>query len=126
MSFNGGTFTITGNNLSPSSYITVNGLRGTIATHSASSVIYNVPKIVTTDTQSTFTLTEVKLLDNGLLTKISDMNSADVNIAFDGSIETYYGSTNPECWLGVDAGAGVAISVDRFKFFPNLAWKNIA
>ena len=40
MSFNGGQITLTGNNLSPSSYINVNGFRGSIISHTASAATY--------------------------------------------------------------------------------------
>ena len=49
-----------------------------------------------------------------------------VDRVFDGDVSTYYSSTNAQCWLGVDAGAGVALSVSRIRMFPSLAWKNVA
>lgn len=46
-SFAGGLLTITGNNLSPSSYITVNSFVGKIATYTPTAVTYNIPAFVT-------------------------------------------------------------------------------
>jgi hypothetical protein len=51
-SFAGGLLTVTGNNLSPSSYILVNGLRGDIKTYSSSSIIYYAPPLITTNSQN--------------------------------------------------------------------------
>ena len=56
VSFNGGTFTVTGNNLAPNSYITVNNLRGDIVNYSPSAVQYHLPALVTADTQNAFNL----------------------------------------------------------------------
>ena len=127
ISFNGGTFTITGNNLSPASYITVNNLRGDIVSHTASAVKYHVPALVTSNTQSTFALAEDGLIDKTKLTVISDMVGAanTPQDAIDGDVSTFYSSTNAQCWLGVDTGAGVAIAVSRIRMFPTLAWDNV-
>ena len=51
-SFAGGVFTITGNNLSPSSYITVNGFKGTVNTYTSTAVTYNVPPFITSNSQN--------------------------------------------------------------------------
>lgn len=56
VSFNGGFFTIAASNLSPVSTIQVNGFKGKIVSYSTSSVTYAVPALVTTSTQSTFSL----------------------------------------------------------------------
>ena len=56
ISFNGGSVTIPGNNLSPASYVTVNGFKGMITSYSSSSVTYKVPAFVNPTTQSTFSL----------------------------------------------------------------------
>lgn len=58
-SFAGGLITITGSNLSPSSYILVNNLRGNVKTHTSSAVTYEVPALVTPLSQSTFNLKKV-------------------------------------------------------------------
>lgn len=55
-SFNGGIFTITGNNLSPSSYITVNSLKGYPISVTTSSITYQLPALVTNNTQTEFKL----------------------------------------------------------------------
>ena len=106
MSFNGGNVTITGSNLSPSSYITINGFRGNISSYGNSSVIYNVPPFVTAVTQSEFNLQTVSLLDNTKFGFFSDqdISVSNVSAAFDNLINTMYGSPNSQCWIGVDAG----------------------
>lgn len=107
MSFNGGTFTITGNNLSPASYIEINGFKGVIQTYTSSAVTYKVPPIVTTLTQSTFSLVKEGLLDKRQFTYFSDQPAGNQSYAFDGLTATFYGSSNAECYFGMDAGAGM-------------------
>ncbi|CAM6005118.1 unnamed protein product, partial [Sphagnum balticum] len=63
LGYSGGQITITGNNLSPTSYITVNGLRGDILTYSNSSVTYNVPALVTATSQAALNLAQVTQLN---------------------------------------------------------------
>ena len=121
MSFNGGTYTLTGNNLSPSSYITVNGFKGNLATLTNTSAVYQVPPQVAANTQSTFSLQNAVRLSNNKFTQISDTTSAsNVSSAFDGLTNTFYGSNNTDCYLGVDAGNGQAVSVHRIRLFPNI------
>lgn len=126
MSFNGGTFTLTADNLSPSSYIRVNGLKGNILTHSSTAATYEVPAQVATNTQSTFTLKSVARIPNSQFTYFSDTTStSNVSATFDGLTNTNYGSSNAECWLGVDSGTGLATSVGRIRIFPNFNWENV-
>jgi hypothetical protein len=127
VSFNGGTFTISASNLSPVSFITVNGFKGKITDYTSSAATYSVPALVTPLTQSTFNLVSVDLLPSSQFTFFSDQNaSANVSAAFDGLINTFYGSPNTQCWIGMDAGAGLQASVSRVSFFPNLNWANVA
>jgi hypothetical protein len=108
-SFAGGLYTITGNNLSPSSYITVNSLRGNIANYNTSAVTYNIPAFVTSNTQSAFNLQQIGLIDATNFAYSSDqaVNVTNVTAAFDGIITTIYGSANPACWIGIDIGQGL-------------------
>jgi len=127
LSFNGGQVTITADLLSPVSYITVNGFRGSILTYSDTAVTYAVPALVTTDTQTAFTLASVALLPTSQFTLISDQPSnPSLPYSFDNSITTYYSSTNSECWMGLDSGQNLATSVSRISFFANLNWPNVA
>ena len=127
VSFNGGTFTIAASYVSPVSYIIVNGFKGKITSYNSSAATYSVPALVTPLTQSTFNLVGVDLLPNSQFTFFSDRNaSANVSAAFDGLVNTFYGSTNSQCWIGMDAGAGLQASVSRVSFFPNLNWTNVA
>lgn len=125
ISFNGGSFTISGSGLSPASYITVNGLRGDISKYTASAVTYTVPAFVTASTQSTFKLREPVQIPSSKYTFISDMTVSNTSAVFDNLTNTFYGSTNADCWFGVDSGAGVQTSVHRVRLFPNIEWKNV-
>jgi hypothetical protein len=127
MSFNGGSFTVQANYVSPASYITLNGLKGSIISRTDSEVVYTVPPLLTTATQTAFSIGKVTLIDNKMFTPISDTDPATTNVklAFDGLTTTNYGSTNAQCYLGVDAGSGVKVSANRFRFFPNLMWTNV-
>ena len=40
-------------------------------------------------------------------TYFSDQASGNQSYAFDGLTATYYGSSNTDCWFGMDAGAGM-------------------
>ena len=127
VSFNGGSFTIAASYLSPVSYITVNGFKGTITSYSSSSVTYSVPALVTPDTQSAFNLVDVSLLPTSQFTYFSDSNvSSAASASFDGSVKTAYSSANAICWVGLDAGAGLTASVSRISFFASLDWANVA
>lgn len=127
ISFNGGTVEIIGTNLSPSSFIIVNGFRGNILSYKTSSVIYNVAAFVTKATQDKFKLQQVALLNLSQFTFFSDQNSSvsNVSAAFDNLINTIYGSPNTQCWIGVDAGPSLQISVSRIRFIGNLNWNNL-
>lgn len=126
MSFNGGSITITGSGLSASSYITVNGLRGEISSHSSSQAVYNVPPQVATNTLSSFSHKDIARLDSSKLTQISDTtSSSNVSASFDGLTNTYYGSSNSPCYLGLDAGSAQKIEVSRVRLFPNIEWSNV-
>lgn len=107
-SFAGGIYTINGN-LSPSSYILVNGLKGQIINYTSSAVTYMIPPLVTPTSNAAFGLAAVSLIDMGSLTYFSDQNASTSNVisAFDGLINTVYNSTNIQCWIGMDIGSGL-------------------
>lgn len=131
-SYNGGYYKITGDGLSPVSQITVNGFVGKISQYTNTEVTYRLPAFVTTETQSEYNLSTVQQLDLSTATFFSDPLASDasaptnVSAAFDGSIKTIYGSLNAACWIGIDVGQGLAVSVNRFRFFPYLSWTNTA
>lgn len=128
MSFNGGTFKVEANYIGTGSHITLNGLKGSLISSTNSEAVYEVPALLTTSTQSTFSLAKVSLLDNKKFTKISneDPATSTIDLAFDGLTTTNYESTtNSLCYLGVDAGSGLKISASRFRIFPNLQWTNV-
>lgn len=127
-SFAGSSFTITAAGLSSSSYITVNGLVGNIISYSATAVTYQIPALVTTDSNSVFNLASVARIDLRRATFFSDQDASVSNVtaAFDGLINTIYGSTNTDCWIGIDIGTGLNAYINRIRFFPYLAWSNTA
>lgn len=129
-SYNGGYYKITGAGLSPVSQITVSGFVGKISQYTNTEVTYRLPALVTTETQKAYNLSTVQQLDLSTATFFSDPLASDVSAptnvsaAFDGSIKTIYGSLNAACWIGIDVGQGLAVSVNRFRFFPYLSWTN--
>lgn len=127
-SFAGGLFTISGDNLSPSSYITVNSFVGKIATYTPAAVTYHIPAFVTSVSQTAFNLKKVGLIDSKSFTLSSDQaaNVTNVTAAFDGIVTTIYGSANTSCWIGIDVGAGLQANINRFRFFPFMGWANTA
>ena len=128
VSFNGGKYSIAGSYLSPASYITVNGFRGDIISYTTSLVTYRVPPLVTSGTQSAFNLVDVAKLPTSQFTFFSDntVNTSSIANAFDELINTVYTSPNAQCWIGLDAGAGIKASISRVTFFASLNWANVA
>ena len=128
VSFNGGKYSIAGSYLSPASYITVNGFRGDIISYTTSLVTYRVPPLVTSGTQSAFNLVDVAKLPTSQFTFFSDntVNASSIANAFDELINTVYTSPNAQCWIGLDAGAGIKASISRVTFFASLNWANVA
>jgi hypothetical protein len=95
VSFNGGFYKIQASRLSPVSYITVNGLKGTISSYTDYAVTYRVPPLVTKATQTAFNLAEVSLLPTSQFTPFSDVvSNSTVSASFDGLVNTYYSSSN--------------------------------
>lgn len=111
--------------MSPSSYIEINGFKGKLVTSDSSSAKYEIPTFSTSLTETTFSLTKVGLLDNKQFTFFSDQTNSNVSYVFDTFTDTNYGSTNTDCWIGVDAGAGIEVEVSRIRVFPNLLWMNV-
>lgn len=96
--------------------------------YSSSSAVYNVPPLITAQSQTTYKLAEVSLLDTTYFSYFSDQNSSVSNVgaAFDKTVTSVYGSPNSVCWIGVDFGSGLGASVSRIRFFPSLDWTNTA
>jgi hypothetical protein len=126
-SFAGGIYTINGN-LSPASYIIVNNLKGKIVNYTSNVVTYQIPPLVTLNSNTAFGLSAVSLINMGQLTYFSDQNASlsNVSAVFDGKISTMYGSPNVQCWIGMDIGYGLYASIARISFFPYLRWSNTA
>jgi len=67
-------------------------------------------------------------LSSTQFTVFSDQNASvsNASVSFDGLTSTFYSSPNTQCWIGLDAGVGLAASISRISFFPNLGWTNVA
>ena len=76
------------------------GNRAEIISASATTLSAKVPTLVTAQTQSQYNLRPVGVISG---TPISD-DSTGGPIAFDGSLNTVYRSTNSACYVGVDFG----------------------
>jgi hypothetical protein len=72
------------------------------------------------------------MIDSSQFTLFSDLSSAsppvtnNIAFSFDGSTSTTYSSNASVCFIGVDAGSGLQIKLDRIKFFGNIQWANVA
>jgi hypothetical protein len=55
-SFNGGILSITGNNISPSGFIKINGVRSNLFNVTTTDAKVQIPPLITTLTQSTFNI----------------------------------------------------------------------
>jgi hypothetical protein len=108
-SFYGGSYTISAANLSPASYIVVNNLIGKIINYSSSAVTYQIPSLITVNSNAALNLASASLIDLSRFTLFSDQNASTSNVsaAFDGMIDTIYGSPNTQCWIGIDIGSGL-------------------
>ncbi len=62
-SFNGGVFTVTGDNIGDGAIITANGEKGTVVSRTATSATFRVPQLVTPTTQAAFKLAKNKTID---------------------------------------------------------------
>lgn len=49
-------------------------------------------------------------------------DSKGSNLAFDNSQATNYQSNNSACFIGVDFGANLGISLTRIRYFPYAGW----
>lgn len=58
MSFNGDSIEMTGDNIGLGSTINVNGLIGTVKSQTGSTTVFNVPKLITPESQTAFKLSK--------------------------------------------------------------------
>lgn len=126
-SYNGGFYTINASGLSPISNIRVNGLRGDIISYDTTTniAIYQLPPLLTPQTQNNYSLAKPARLDLSTASLFSDITTnSNVWQSFDGSLSSFYSSTNSTCWIGVDFGPGLGASVGRIRFFSNFNWDN--
>jgi hypothetical protein len=127
-SFAGGYYGINATGLSPSSYLIINGMRGNLVNVIGDNTYYyQIPELMASEIESRFNWTKkTGLVDSGLFSLFSDTitQSSQVGNVFDLNKKTYYVSSNAQCWIGMDMGAGVTVKVNRFKYLPNMIWRN--
>ena len=109
--------------MSPSSYLLINGYKANIIEYQTTQATYQIPALLTVDTQRQFSLAVQDLIDLASYDKFSDQNASTANgYSFDGIISTEYYSNNTKCWIGVDFGSFFEANISRIRFFPNNDW----
>lgn len=125
MSFAGGKITLSGNLLSPSSYITVNSFRGHILNYANTSVTYTIPPFITLVTDKVYNLmSDIALIRPSTFLSDRPLTTTNVSAAFDSNTQTIYGSSSSNCYIGIDVGQGLTASLDRIRYFPYIIWQN--
>jgi hypothetical protein len=121
-SYNGGSFILTGNGLSKSGTVKINGVRTTLVNVTSTNAVAIIPPFITSETQTAFSLAGPKKLTNNDFSIISDTASGK-SLAFDGFLGTVYNSASSgACFIGADVGAGMTLHLTRVRFFPNSRW----
>lgn len=121
-SYNGGSFILTGNGLSKSGTVKINGVRTTLVNVTSTNAVAIIPPFITSETQTAFSLAAPKKLTNNDFSIISDTASGK-SLAFDGFLGTVYNSASSgACFIGADVGAGMTLHLTRVRFFPNSRW----
>lgn len=125
-SYAGGEIKLTGSLLSPSSYLTVGGVKAEIKEYNSSFVTYAVPPLVSNASQYKYNLVpKSKKIDPKYFTIFGESAVANASAAFDDSTRTIFGSSLAVCYFGVDAGAGLSIVLDMVRFFPIIDWVSV-
>jgi len=121
-SYNGGSFTLTGNGISKSGTIKINGIKTNLGTVTNSSAVATIPPFVTPLSQSTYNLKTADLLALNQFSIISDTPSSQSK-AFDNVHgTTYVSSSTGNCYIGIDVGVGLVLDVSKVRFFPYSRW----
>lgn len=119
--FNGGMLTLSGSGISPYAKLKINGFTATLTNVTDASATALVPPLITTITQSAYSLTTPSKLLPSQFTTISDTPSA-ASLTFDGTHSTSYFSTGATCYVGIDVGAGLVLQATRIRYFPYSRW----
>ena len=124
-SFNGGSFTLNVNDLSPSATLNFGGFKTQLSAVSSTSATAIIPAMVSPLSQSQYTLVTPTKLTSEQFTPISDTPSLS-SLAFDHFHGTIYSSANPTCYIGVDVGSELRLELTRIRYFPNSEWMVVA
>jgi hypothetical protein len=121
-SYNGGSFILSGANLSPSGTIKINGVKTKLTNVNINSATATIPPFVTANTQTKFGLVEPSKLTRDQYQIFSD-NVAEQGNAFDTLFGTVYTSPSVgNCFIGFDVGSDLLLELTRIRFFPNSRW----
>lgn len=108
-SYNGGSFVLSGANLSPSGTVKINGVKTRLSDINANSATAIIPPFVTANTQTKFGLVEPTKLTRDQYQIFSD-NSAEQTKAFDNLFGTVYTSPSTgDCFIGIDVGSDLVL-----------------
>ena len=121
-SYNGGSFVLSGANLSPSGTVKINGVKTKLTNINANSATASISPFVTANTQTKFGLAEPTKLTRDQYQIFSD-NAAEQIKAFDNLFGTIYTSPSTgNCFIGIDVGSDLLLELTRIRFFPNSRW----
>lgn len=121
-SYKGGSFVLSGANLSPSGTVKINGVKTKLTNINANSATAIIPPFVTANTQAKFGLVEPTKLTRSQYQIFSD-NAAEQTKAFDNLFGTVYTSPSVgDCFIGFDVGSDLVLELTRIRFFPNSRW----
>lgn len=94
---------------------------GNLISKTNSNAVFNVPKLITPTTQSSFSLATKSVLNLTSYTTFGD--SSNSVFAFDGIHSSIYDSSNSACNVGIDLGENRGVQLTRIRYFPNYKWQ---
>ena len=123
-SYLGGQLTVTGDYISESAVLTIGAFKGKVISTTPSSAVFEIPALITPTVIATFpSIAASAQVKHSAV--ISDGGTTAMN-TFDGQTATIYTSSNANCYIGVDFGAGKAVQIDRIRFFPTVSWLSVS
>lgn len=121
-SYNGGWFLISGQGLSSSGTVKINGIKTGLLNVTSTSAVAIIPPYITALTQSQYNLAQPQKLTTSQFAIISDTKISQTN-PFDNVQGSVYTSTSTgTCFIGIDVGSGLIFNLSRFRYFPNSLW----
>ena len=123
-SFLGGQITVTGQYISDSAVLKVGGFEGKVLSSTTSDAVFEIPPLLTPNVLTTFPELDVSSR-LGEAEIISDGGSAPEKV-FDELTSTTYSSSNADCYVGIDLGAGRVANIRRIRYFPTMEWNIVS